>query len=47
MTQAIVGRVNLTTTGIYTHVAIAKLREIHSATHPAARLGPRREKTDV
>jgi hypothetical protein len=30
--------VKLTTTEIYTHVAITKLKEIHTATHPAARL---------
>jgi integrase/recombinase XerD len=40
MIQAILGHVKLTTTEIYTHVAITKLKEIHSATHPAARLGP-------
>ena len=40
MIQAILGHVKLTTTEIYTHVAITKLKEIHTATHPAARLGP-------
>jgi len=33
--QAILGHVNLNTTEIYTHVAINKLTEIHTATHPA------------
>ena len=33
--QALLGHSELTTTEIYTHVAIAKLKEIHSATHPA------------
>jgi hypothetical protein len=32
--------VKLTTTEIYTHVAITKLKEIHTATHPAAWLRP-------
>ena len=40
MIQAILGHVKLTTTEIYTHVAITKLKEIHTATHPAARLRP-------
>lgn len=33
--QAMLGHVNLNTTEIYTHVAINKLTEIHTATHPA------------
>ena len=33
--QALLGHVSLTTTQIYTHVAINKLQEIHAATHPA------------
>ena len=40
MVQANLGHVKLTTTEIYTHVAITKLEEIHTAIHPAARLGP-------
>ena len=33
--QAILGHEDLSTTEIYTHVAIHKLQEIHKATHPA------------
>ncbi len=33
--QAILGHSTLSTTEIYTHVAIRKLKEIHTATHPA------------
>ena len=33
--QAILGHSELSTTQIYTHVSIQKLKEIHSATHPA------------
>jgi integrase/recombinase XerD len=36
--QAMLGHAQLTTTEIYTQVSILKLKEIHSATHPA-RLG--------
>jgi integrase/recombinase XerD len=36
--QAMLGHVSLTTTEIYAHVAIRKLKEIHEATHPGARL---------
>lgn len=46
--QALLGHVSLSTTQIYTHVAINKLQEIHAATHPAK---PERthtaEKTDA
>lgn len=35
--QAILGHAQLTTTEIYTHVSIAKLKEIHALTHPAER----------
>jgi integrase/recombinase XerD len=38
MIQAMLGHVKLTTTEIYTHVSIKKLKEIHTATHPSARL---------
>jgi integrase/recombinase XerD len=38
--QAMLGHVSLTTTEIYSHVAIRKLKEIHEATHPGSRLGP-------
>ena len=33
--QAMLGHADLATTQIYTHVSIEKLREIHTATHPA------------
>ena len=33
--QAMLGHADISTTQIYTHVAIDKLREIHDATHPA------------
>jgi integrase/recombinase XerD len=36
--QAMLGHASLTTTEIYSHVAIRKLKEIHTATHPGARL---------
>lgn len=38
--QAMLGHVKLTTTEIYTHISIKKLKEIHRATHPSARLEP-------
>ncbi len=36
--QAMLGHVQLSTTQIYTHVAISKLQQVHTATHPGARL---------
>ncbi|MBM4258006.1 MAG: site-specific tyrosine recombinase XerC [Deltaproteobacteria bacterium] len=36
--QAILGHERLTSTQIYTHVAIDHLKAVHTATHPAARL---------
>jgi integrase/recombinase XerD len=36
--QALLGHANLETTQIYTQVSIGKLKEVHTATHPAARL---------
>ena len=33
--QALLGHSELTTTQIYTHVAIAKLQAVHALTHPA------------
>jgi integrase/recombinase XerD len=33
--QAVLGHAQLSTTEIYTHVAIAKLKEVHARTHPA------------
>jgi integrase/recombinase XerD len=38
MIQAMLGHVKLTTTELYTHVSIRKLKEIHTATHPTAKL---------
>jgi integrase/recombinase XerD len=35
--QAILGHAQLSTTEIYTHVTIAKLKEVHALTHPAER----------
>ncbi len=39
--QALLGHEALTTTQIYTRVAIRKLKEVHTATHPSAKLGKR------
>jgi integrase/recombinase XerD len=48
--QAILGHSELSTTQIYTHVAIGKLKAVHALTHPA-RLersrGPRGEPVDA
>lgn len=41
--QAMLGHESLETTQIYTRVSVAKLAEIHAATHPGARLGRREE----
>jgi len=43
--QAMLGHVKLTTTEIYTHISIKKLKEIHTATHPSARLEPPKRDT--
>lgn len=45
MIQASFGHVKLTTTEMYTHVVIAMLEQVLTATHPAALLLPR-GKTD-
>jgi integrase/recombinase XerD len=36
------GYADLSTTEIYTHVAIPKLQQIHAATHPGAKLEHRK-----
>jgi integrase/recombinase XerD len=41
--QEMLGHANLATTQIYTQVAIQKLKEIHTATHPGARLPGKRD----
>ncbi|MGH7407124.1 MAG: tyrosine-type recombinase/integrase, partial [Candidatus Methylomirabilales bacterium] len=33
--QALLGHADLASTQVYTHVAIGKLKEVHTATHPA------------
>jgi integrase/recombinase XerD len=40
--QAILGHAQLTTTEIYTHVTIVKLKEVHALTHPAERAAAKR-----
>lgn len=35
--QALLGHADLSTTQVYTHVCIAKLKEVHARTHPSAR----------
>jgi integrase/recombinase XerD len=38
--QAMLGHATLSTTEIYTRVALRKLKEVHAASHPAAKLEP-------
>jgi integrase/recombinase XerD len=38
--QEMLGHATIETTQLYTQVSIQKLREVHAATHPGARLGP-------
>jgi integrase/recombinase XerD len=45
--QQMLGHVNIATTQIYAQVTIHHLQAIHSATHPAAAIGPRRYRPDV
>ena len=45
--QEILGHSRLTTTAVYTRVSIAKLKQIHTATHPAATLLPRPKQQDA
>ena len=40
--QEMLGHAKLSTTQIYTQVSIRKLKEIHTATHPTAKLGGQR-----
>ena len=39
--QEMLGHATIETTQLYTQVSIQKLREVHAATHPGAKLGPR------
>jgi integrase/recombinase XerD len=39
--QEMLGHENLQTTEVYTHVSIGRLKKVHEATHPAAKLEPR------
>ena len=41
--QEMLGHSKLETTQVYTRVSVEKLKEIHTATHPGARLRPREE----
>jgi integrase/recombinase XerD len=45
--QAMLGHANLETTQIYTQVSIKKLKEIHTSTHPGARLRTRDEEEKI
>ena len=45
--QAILGHAQLTTTEIYTHVTIAKLKEVHALTHPAEVSAVRRTQSTI
>ena len=44
--QAMLGHASLQTTQVYTQVSITKLREIHAATHPGAKLKPEPRRED-
>jgi len=43
--QAMLGHVRLDTTQIYTHVSIRMLKQVHTATHPGARLDEQNDQT--
>ena len=44
--QEILGHASVETTQIYTHVSIARLKEVHSRTHPGAKFGSKRSHSD-
>ena len=44
--QEMLGHASLDTTQIYTHVSIDKLKQIHTATHPGAKLQRRAADND-
>jgi integrase/recombinase XerD len=43
--QEMLGHASLNTTQVYTHVSIGRLKAVHAATHPGAKLA-RREHDD-
>lgn len=45
--QQMLGHVNIATTQIYAQVTIHHLQAIHTATHPAAANGPRRQRPEI
>jgi integrase/recombinase XerD len=45
--QAMLGHVRLDTTQIYTHVSIRMLKQIHTTTHPGARLEPANDQARI
>lgn len=45
--QSLLGHAKLDTTQIYTQVSLAKLKEVHAATHPARLTRPGRDKADT
>ena len=45
--QAMLGHAELSTTQIYTQVSIRKLKEIHTATHPAKARQPRSKAASI
>ena len=44
--QAMLGHMDLRATEVYTRVSVAKLREIHRATHPAKQGNPKKKGSD-
>lgn len=44
--QEILGHASVETTQIYTHVSIARLKEVHNRTHPGAKFEPKRSQND-